>query len=106
MTKSILRIGYCEFVLDAKAAQAVFEALDGTAIDTEFLSNDDADKYETTRGQLIKPADQQRLSCVLVSRHEYEDMRERYNAVVRYEMRRDLETEEALREWQPETAVA
>ena len=107
MTKAILRIGYCEFALDHKHAAQVFELLDGTAIDTEFLTEADADKYETSRGQLIKPAEHQRLSCVLVPRHEYETMMDRYAAQVRYEMRRDLETEEALKgEWQPEAAIA
>ena len=94
---SILRIGFCEYALKLEDAAKVFALLDGHAIESEFLTVADAEKYDCSRGQLIKPADQQRLSCVLVTRHDYEDMRERYAAQVRYEMRRELEQEEEAR---------
>ena len=101
MTKAILQIGYVEFLLDASAAQKVFEALDGRRIETDYFSAEDAALYECSRGRAFNYSEEQRMSCVLVGHAEMDSMQERYNAKQRYEMRKSLEEADARlpKEW-------
>ena len=106
MTQAIFRAGFQSFLLSAQNAQKVFEILDGAAVDLDYYNTEDAAKYDCSAGYALRPADRQNIHCEMITREDKEKQMDRYQARVRYEMRRELEEEEKLTLWAPDDTEA
>ena len=98
MTKAILQVGYCQFLVSAKDAQTVLEILDSKSVDVSYMSEQEAQAYETTRGQYVAFTDSNRINATMHTDSEIQSYIARGNAKARYDMRIELEAEERERE--------
>ena len=65
-TYATITVGYNVFLLPAKEAQAVFEALTGRGVEIDYFSADETAAAGTTRGRGMTP-NETRVACELLS---------------------------------------
>ena len=98
MTKAILQIGYCTYLISAQDAQTVMGILDGKSVDVSYISEQEARAFETTRGQQISYTEDNRMSANMIAESDFLKSRERGLAKERWEMAQELIAEERERE--------
>ena len=79
-TYATVTVGYNVFLLPAKEAQAVFEALTGRSMEIDYFSADECAAAGTTRGRGMSPSDV-RVQCELLSADDMHAQLERTAAI-------------------------
>ena len=94
-TYATITVGYNVFLLPAKEAQAVFEALTGRGMELDYFNAEETAAAGTTRGRGMSPNDI-RVQCELLSVDDMHAMLERSQAIKAHaEAMREQATSEA-----------
>ena len=95
-TYAILTVGYNDFLLPAKEAQACFEALSGRACSLDFIGTEDAMAAGTTRGDALRN-ETTRVQCKLMTVDAMHDALDRGKACDAHaEARREMQRQATL----------
>ena len=79
-TYATITVGYNVFLLPAKEAQSVFEALSGRSMEVDYFTSDECAAAGTTRGRGMSPSDV-RVQCELLSVDDMHAQLERTAAI-------------------------
>jgi hypothetical protein len=79
-TYATVTVGYNTFLLPAKEAQAVFEALTGRGMEVDYFNAEECAAAGTTRGRGMSPSDI-RVQCELLSVDDMHAMLDRSKAM-------------------------
>jgi hypothetical protein len=79
-TYATITVGYNVFLLPAKEAQAVFEALTGRGMEIDYFNAEECAAAGTTRGRGMSPSDI-RVQCELLSVDDMHAQLERTAAI-------------------------
>ena len=79
-TYATVTVGYNVFLLPAKEAQAVFEALSGRGMEIDYFNAEECAAAGTTRGRGMTPNDT-RVACELLSVDDMHAMLDRSKAM-------------------------
>jgi hypothetical protein len=79
-TYATITVGYNVFLLPAKEAQAVFEALTGRGMEIDYFNAEECAAAGTTRGRGMSPSDV-RVQCELLSADDMHAQLERTAAI-------------------------
>ena len=93
-TYATITVGYNVFLLPAKEAQSVFEALTGRGMEVDYISSEDAAAAGTTRGRALRQNDT-RVACELMS---VDDMHASLDRAKAIEAHREAMREQATSE--------